>query len=318
MNKSHYNEEALTVLRSPEHYDTLFRVTQPMGWMALLTLCFLILSIIVWSFFGVMSVSVNAVGMIIDTSGLVRIAHDASGKINKVMVSPGDAVKKGDILATIHQPLIEADIIDAKQRVMSANNSQALLNSVANLNALMDRRSRAINVKSSCDGVVTEVQLNEGDIVNAGVTLICTIRREQNRDDLAAIMYIPLDMGKRVQPGMMIHITPSGVDITQKGSLLGVVRDVKPYPASNAGILRVLGNSDVVAWILRHFSGAAMEVRVDLVRDENSTSGYLWTSVSIEHPAVTAGSICSGRIIVERQPPIEKIFLKLSQWLRNS
>lgn len=60
-----------------------------------------------------------------------------------------------------------------------------------------------------------------------------------------------------------------------------------------------------------------MEVTFDLVKDEEDESGYLWTSKVGEHKAVSAGSFCTGSIIIERKPPLEKVFFKLSQWLRS-
>lgn len=32
---------------------------------------------------------------------------------------------------------------------------------------------------------------------------------------------------------------------------------------------------------------------------------------------ITPGSFCTGSIIIERKPPTEKVFYKLSQWLRS-
>ena len=61
----------------------------------------------------------------------------------------------------------------------------------------------------------------------------------------------------------------------------------------------------------------ALSAIFELVKDEDSTSGYLWTSKVGVHKPITAGSFCTGSIIVERRPPIEKVFYKLSQWLRN-
>lgn len=60
-----------------------------------------------------------------------------------------------------------------------------------------------------------------------------------------------------------------------------------------------------------------MEIRFELVKDADSKSGYLWTSVVGHHKPVTAGSYCTGSVVIERQPPIEKVFYKISQWLRS-
>ena len=41
------------------------------------------------------------------------------------------------------------------------------------------------------------------------------------------------------------------------------------------------------------------------------------TSVVGEYKPITAGSFCTGSIIIDRTPPIERVFYKVSQWLRS-
>jgi hypothetical protein len=108
------------------------------------------------------------------------------------------------------------------------------------------------------------------------------------------------------------------VDISQTGSLIGVVRSVSQYPATLQSMKKNLGGNEQLAqMIIQGSQGAVMEVSFDLVKDPDSKSGYLWTSKVGEHKPVTAGSFCTGSIIIERRPPIEKVFYKLSQWLRS-
>ena len=61
----------------------------------------------------------------------------------------------------------------------------------------------------------------------------------------------------------------------------------------------------------------AAEIKFELVKDPESESGYLWTSVVGRHKPITPGSYCTGSIVIERQPPIEKVFYKISQLLRS-
>lgn len=155
-----------------------------------------------------------------------------------------------------------------------------------------------------------------GSIINVG-TPICSIRRTQNRDELTGVLYIPVEQGKRVETGMSIQLAPNGVDASQSGWLLGVVRSVSQYPTSTTAMSKVLGNEQLVQYILNNERGAVMEVKFDLVKDENSESDYLWTSFVGQHKPITAGSFCTGSIIIDRVPPIEKVFYKFSQWLRS-
>ena len=95
------------------------------------------------------------------------------------------------------------------------------------------------------------------------------------------------------------------------------MRTVSQYPVTAQGIGQHLGNSQLAQFILQAEQGAVMEITFDLVKDADSESGYLWTSKVGEHKPITPGSFCTGSIIIERKPPIEKVFHKLSQWLRS-
>ena len=318
MKKEIFSEEALSRLRSPEQLDSLFCVTQPVTWMALTMLCVLAASIVLWSVYGVLSESVAAMGMIIDPAGVVNVYHEAGGKLSEVLVRPGMRVKKGDVVARLSQPSMMNDIITSRRNIPMSANRQQVESGIANFDSMVNKWYQSAAVVSEYDGIVSEVAVNEGDIVGPGSTVICTLRRDQERDDVLALMYVPIDAGKKVKGGMVVRLTPSGADAEQDGSLMGVVRGISSYPASTSGIMKNIGNMDVTQWIMQQLGGAVVEVRVDLVHDPRSESGYLWSSIVGNRPKVSAGSFCTGVIVVKRTPPLEKVFLKLSQWLRNS
>jgi multidrug efflux pump subunit AcrA (membrane-fusion protein) len=318
MKKEIFSEEALSRLRSPERLDSLFSVTQPVTWMALTMLFLLTASIVLWSVYGVLSESVGAVGMIVDSGGVANVYHDVGGKLTEVLVRPGMRVKKGDVVARLSEPSLMSDIITSRQNIPLSTNRQQVESRLSNFDALVNKWYQSEAVISAYDGIVSEVPVDEGTVVAPGSTVICTIRRDQGRDDVSALMYVPISSGKKVKAGMVARLTPSGADAAEDGSLMGVVREVSAYPVSSAGIMKNIGNSDVTQWIVQQMGGAVTEVKVDLVRDPKSESGYLWSSIVGNHPKVSAGSACTGLIVVKRTPPLERVFLKLSQWLRNS
>lgn len=95
----------------------------------------------------------------------------------------------------------------------------------------------------------------------------------------------------------------------QTGSLIGIVRNISQYPLSSEGVVKSVGNSQLAQHILSNAGGAVMELHFDLVKDPDSESGYLWTSVIGKHKPITPGSYCTGYIIIDHQMPIEKFFL---------
>lgn len=311
-----FSQEALEKLRSPEKLDTMLPITNPISWMALVAILVLLFSVVLWSIYGAFTVKAEGMGLIMDSSGIMNVTHVASGKISHIYVKPGSVISKGDLIAHMEQAAQEADTKMAQYGTGLASNDRDARGRVYQYNAKEYQQVVAEHIYSDYDGIVDEVMVGEGSMINAG-TPICSVRITPDRKDLTGIFYIPVDKGKRVQPGMTIQLAPNGVDVSQSGSLIGVVRTVSQYPVTAQGMQQHLGNAQLAQFVLQTEKGAVMEVTFDLVKDEDSSSGYLWTSKVGEHKPITPGSFCTGSIIIERKPPIEKVFYKLSQWLRN-
>lgn len=316
MNDNIFNRKALDKLRSPEKLDTMIRITGPVGWMGLAAVSLLCFAIVLWSFYGSFTEKAEGCGLIMDSAGVVNITHSTSGKITELNVQTGDKVFKGMRIARMDQPEQSADTRMARHGTELAMNDRDMMGRVYEYDAKQYQQTAREEIYCDYDGVVDEVMVSEGSLVAAG-SPICSVRLTQNRDDLTGVFYIPVEKGKRVEPGMTIQLAPNGVDVTQTGSLIGVVKSVSQYPISSAGVQKGLGNAQLAQYVLTKGGGAAVEVKFELVKDASSESGYLWTSVVGRHRPITAGSFCTGSIVIEREPPIEKVFYKISQWLRS-
>lgn len=311
-----FSQEALKKLRSPEKLDALLPVTTPIHWMALIAVAVLLFAVVLWSVFGAFTVRVDGMGMIMDSAGIVNVSHVAGGRIADIYVHSGDKVKKGDLIAHMDQAAQNADTRMTRYNMMLAQNDRDAMARASEHDAKKYQEIVSEDIYSSYDGIVDEVLVERGTVMGVG-TPICTIRRTQNRKDLTGVLYIPVTQGKRVEPGMSIQLAPNGVDTSQSGWLLGVVRSVSEYPVPMASLQKQLGNEQLAQMIVSHSKSSVMEVKFDLVEDAESKSGYLWTSFVGEHKAITPGSFCTGSIIVERIPPLQKVFYKFSQWIRS-
>lgn len=311
-----FSKEALEKLRSPERLDVLLPITTPIGWMLMIAIGILLLSVLLWSVFGAFTVKADGMGLIMDSAGVVNVTHVASGKVTEVYVKTGSVVHKGDLIAHMEQASQSADTRMAQHGMGLAANDRDALGRVYEYEAKKQQQDIAEDIISDYDGIVDEVMAEPGSFIGSG-TPICTVRLTQERDELSGVFYIPVEKGKRVEPGMTIQLAPNGVDISESGSLLGVVRTVSQYPVSAQGIRNRLGNEHLAEWIKASENSALMEVRFNLVEDRDSDSGYLWTSKIGTHKPITAGSFVTGSIIIDRRPPLEKVFYKFSQWLRS-
>ncbi|MBR3051595.1 MAG: hypothetical protein IKN16_08610 [Selenomonadaceae bacterium] len=315
-NSQIFSQEALDKLRSPEKLDTMLPITTPVSWMALIAILVLLFAVVLWSIYGAFTVKADGMGLIMDSAGVMNVSHIANGKIAHLYVQPGMKIKKGDLIAHMEQATQSADTRMAQYGMGLANNDRDAMGRAYQYDAKRYQQDVAEDVYSDYDGIVDEVMVDVGTMVSAG-TPICAVRMTQNREDMTGLLYIPVDKGKRVEAGMTIQLAPNGADVSQSGSLIGVVRSVSQYPITAQGIQQHLGNAQLAQWILQAQNSSLMEVTFDLVKDADDKSGYLWTSKVGEHKMITPGSFCTGSIIIERKPPIEKVFYKLSQWLRS-
>ncbi|ORU00690.1 Membrane-fusion protein [Anaerovibrio sp. JC8] len=311
-----FSREALDKLRSPDRLDMLLPITTPIGWMSLVAVGLLMISVILWSILGSFTVRADGKGMILDSGGIATVNHLAGGKISHVYVREGEEVKKGDLIAQLEQPIQSADTNIAQYGPQMTSTMHDTADRVYQYRAKLYQQVVSRDVISDFDGIVEHVMVRKGSVVDSGSPL-CTVRLTKKRSDLMGVMYVPVDKGKRIEAGQTIQLVPNGVDVQESGSLIGVVRSVSDYPVALKGVEHHVSNPELAQWLMASGQGAVVEVSFVLVKDENDPSGYLWTSFVGEHKPVTAGSFCTGSVIIERRPPIEKVFYKISQWLRN-
>jgi HlyD family secretion protein len=126
-----FRKVALERLSSPEQLDQLMQVTNPQGWLALTGLCGLLCAALLWSVYGRIPTEVAGDGILKqgDVSDLVA---PTAGQIEEVLVTVGVFIKKGDVVARIHQESLERQINDAgaKEADLRAEYDAALRSSV--------------------------------------------------------------------------------------------------------------------------------------------------------------------------------------------
>lgn len=160
-------------------------------------------------------------------------------------------------------------------------------------------------IVANVSGRVLELRVKKGDIVQAG-SVVCTIAEEKgNTESLEAVVYVPVEKGKRIMPGMEVNVSPSTVKKEENGFMLGNVVSVSKYPASSQGMMLTLGNSELV----QQLSGdsSPLEVRVELVMDNNTISGYKWSTPNGPPIAIDGGTFCIGEVKVEQKRPISMV-----------
>ena len=311
-----FSREALDKMRSPEKLDTLLHITTPVAWIGLSAIVLLLVGVVMWSIMGSFTVKADGYGLIMDTGGVRKVVAMSSGQVSDVYVGTGAKVQKNQKLFSMTQTVMSMDTLATLNSVELGTHINDVEQRVNNHDGKRMAEEASEQIYSPYNGIVTELLVDPGTVVQAGEEL-ATIRLNEERNDLIGVMYVSVEKGKRLEPGMSIQLAPNGADTSQSGSLLGVVRSVSEYPVDQKSMARNLGNSQLSQTILQQLQNSAVEVRFDLIKNEKDESGYLWTSMVGKHNQITPGTYVTGSVVIDRKPPIEKVFYKISQWLRN-
>ena len=144
-----FRKAALDRLASPEQLDELIPVVDARGWIAALGIGVLTAAVIAWGFLGSIPTEVLAHGILVTQGGrVVSALSPTSGVVASLTVKPGDAVRRGQPVATIHQPeaelrLANAGQVEAERAVTLETRGAALQREAQALEANATQRKRA-------------------------------------------------------------------------------------------------------------------------------------------------------------------------------
>lgn len=313
-----FRKVALDRLSSPEQLDQLMTVTTPRGWLVLLAMLVLLAAALGWGFLGSVATTVTGQGLLVSSGGVFNIAHHAEGQILDVEVAPGDFLTKGQSVALVAQPDLVLAIRQAKSELRVAASQTEYSAKLAQIQTLETKLSDYSRVVSPVSGAVLEIKVNPGEYIKPGQAIVSINLADVNTGQISreVAMYVPAEEGKRVVPGMEVRVSPSMVKKEEHGYILGKVRSVSELPVTTDGMLRVLGSRELVQKFLSGTT-AVLELRVELLTDETTPSGYLWSSRRGPNLKIGDGTICSGSIVVKRQRPISLVLLEMDQLLRS-
>lgn len=169
---------------------------------------------------------------------------------------------------------------------------------ITRLNQQIDTGSKIVSAQSGC---ILEVTATAGQVVQPGLKL-ANLQTTEQAAALSGVLYFPVKDGKQIQPGMTIAITPDTVQRERFGGVVAKVKQVSSLPITKQGATAVIGNAEVVESLMS--SGPMIEVSAELEADNQTNSGYRWSSSKGPESKITSGTTASARATIESRPPI--------------
>ena len=115
-----FRKVALERLSSPEQLDQLMQVTDPKGWLALGAMGALLLTSVAWGVFGSIPTEASGEGILLRQGGVSSLVAAENGQVEEILVSVGDVIEKGQVVARIRQEELLRQIQDSRDKLGDA------------------------------------------------------------------------------------------------------------------------------------------------------------------------------------------------------
>ncbi len=184
-----------------------------------------------------------------------------------------------------------------RERIRQSEN--ALKDAKKQKGLLVARLESISSIRAPNDGIITAVKKNPGETVTPGEQLVTLTT---GRTGLKCIMYLSPDAGKRVVEGDKVLVSPTTYKPEEHGSIIGRVISVSRYPMTLDDMQAVLQNEQIVKQFMEE--GPPIAIEVELLEDDNNTSGFKWTSAKGPDAIITAGTVATARVVIDVKTPV--------------
>lgn len=112
-----FRKTSLEQLSSPEQLDRMIVITPPAFWVAMLGAAGMIAAALIWSIFGRLPVNVEANGIYVNDGGTYTVYSESAGIVHNVVVSEGETVEEGDVIAYLDDTDLMSKLEEFNQRI---------------------------------------------------------------------------------------------------------------------------------------------------------------------------------------------------------
>mgnify|MGYP006275577811 CR=1 FL=1 len=310
-----FRKVSLERLSSPEQLDSLMRATDPQGWLALVTIGVLLALATTWATFATIPSKVEGTGILLRGHGMQEVFTPVEGVVREVYVKPGDVLEAGQSVgfvleAETYRRMREVDgVLDARRKSLSLAEPGDRTRIQAEIDRLQGQRDE-IEAGGRARGLiqapfkarVVELLVDRWDWVSQGTHVLYV---EPVDMPLVALLYVSAGDAGRITAGMPVQIFPDSARREEYGCMVGRIEQINLYPSSGADLQRKFGNDQLVAALV---SGRTpVQATVNLLRSDNTPSGYAWSTRQGPSFQIRTGTLCSGAVIIGEQHPINLV-----------
>lgn len=210
----------------------------------------------------------------------------------------------------ITQLISQEDDFKAQWRQRLKDRELTILAEQLKTNDLESSLNVSKTVVSPADGIVVNINTSVGKMVPEGGSIVTITSLGEGLD---ALTFMLPHEGQRVKPGMTALISPTNIEKEEYGSMRGNVLSVSEFPEAAETIIALLHNEEITKEFVS--KGAPIAIRLRVIRNPNTFSGYQWSSSQGPDRKISPGTLSDVNITVKEQPPISLIVPALKKLL---
>jgi multidrug efflux pump subunit AcrA (membrane-fusion protein) len=219
---------------------------------------------LLWLFGGKLAVQADGAGIIVNPPGNVQVFTPVSGTVEESLVMPGTTVAQGDAVAT----------------VTTANGENFV-------------------IAAPIDGTVVSLSTASYALIAEGGT-VATIAPTAER--MVSLLFVPAAVMNDVEAGQQVNVSPTTVDVTKAGYLVGTVSRIGLLPVTAERLQLVLGNTGLAQQLLA--GGPVQEMLVLFEPDASAPLGLKWSGNGpAADKVIVSGTIVEAKIVLRNQTP---------------
>ena len=242
---------------------------------------------------------------------------------NKVLETENEIVKIQQNINTLkldieraknqlNEILLEIQKIESSEAIDELTQTQQIEKAKLGIRVLQNAFAENSQIVSPSQGRVLEIPRSEGDLISPG-TNILLMEKIEGASGVEVIVYFSPLTGKQVKKGMKAQVSPSTIKQEEFGFMEGVVSNVDAYPSTFTDIMKTVQNEGLARMLAA--DAAPIKVKVDLIVDSNTPSGYTWSSRNGPPITIDSGTISTVTVTAKEQPPITLVIPVLKKFL---
>ena len=292
--KNIYRQQALDKLAMPEMLDKSLPVTKPLYWIAVIGASILLIALLIWGFFGNINVTIDVSGTCFTPSYANEYVCNDTGIVTSVYKTTGKFVKAG-------QPIYEYRDSVNSQEVKYWNSPVTGL--ITTLNVYP-----GAEIYPGKNSIIIKAFVNE---TSKSSEVVDVSENHDVNDSYAnynkkVYVFVPMENFGQLTPGLEAEVWPYSADKYSHGHMIGKVDFVNAFVASDDDLKSIVG-LDVDISQLKE-KGTIGICEIELQTDENTASGFYWTSPNGASQTLYEGDLVNASIIMGRVHPISLLF----------